>query len=242
MRLARARTGDGPREGELQGGTLHTDDGEYEIEREDLLAPCIPSALYCVGRNYTETLDQMEYDRPEEPDFFIKPPVSVIPTGSAIPYPTFSEEVTYAGELAAVIGKECKNVASEEVPEVVRGYTIMNDVDALDQQGRTARKAFDGSGPLGPWIETELDHRGIDMHTEINDEVRQKANTELMLFDAYEIVSYLSERFTFSPGDVIAFGSPANPGTVEPGDDIEITYEGVGTLKNTVAVPDGTAP
>ncbi len=238
MRLARARSDDGIRKGEYRDGILHTDDGEYVVERDDLLAPCRPSALYCVGRNYTETLDQMEYDRPEEPDFFIKPPVSVIPTETPIPYPTFSEEVTYAGELAAVIGQECKNVPPEAVPEVVRGYTIMNDVDALDQQGRTARKAFDGSGPLGPWIETELDPRGIDMHTEINGETRQEANTELMLFDPYEIVSYLSERFTFSPGDVVAFGSPANPGTIEPGDEIEITYEGVGTLRNSVTQPD----
>ncbi|ADJ14585.1 fumarylacetoacetate hydrolase family protein [Halalkalicoccus jeotgali] len=237
MRLARALTDDGVREGELSDGTLSTDDDEYEVGREDLLAPCVPSALYCVGRNYAATLDQMDYERPEEPDFFIKPPVSVIPTETPIPYPTFSEEVTYAGELAAVIGEECKNVTPEAVPDVVRGYTIMNDVDALDQQGRTARKAFDGSGPLGPWIETDLDPRGIDMHTEINGEVRQEANTELMLFDAHEIVSYLSERFTFSPGDVIAFGSPANPGTVEPGDDIEITYEDVGTLRNGVAKP-----
>ncbi|MEM4782476.1 MAG: fumarylacetoacetate hydrolase family protein, partial [Halalkalicoccus sp.] len=147
-----------------------------------------------------------------------------------------------AGELAAVIGEECKNVSPEEVPDVVRGYTIMNDVDALDQQGRTARKAFDGSGPLGPWIETELDPRGIDMHTEIDGERRQEANTELMLFDPYEVVSYLSERFTFSPGDVIAFGSPANPGTIEPGNEIEITYEGVGTLRNTVAALTDAAP
>ncbi|WP_122089539.1 fumarylacetoacetate hydrolase family protein [Halalkalicoccus subterraneus] len=237
MRLARALTDDGVREGELADGTLSTADAEYEIDREDLLAPCVPSALYCVGRNYAETLDQMDYERPEEPDFFIKPPVSVIPTEAPIPYPTFSQEVTYAGELVAVIGEECKNVPVEAVPDVVRGYTIMNDVDALDQQGRTARKAFDGSGPLGPWIETDLDPRGIDMRTEINGEVRQEANTELMLFGAHEIVSYLSERFTFSPGDAIAFGSPANPGTVEPDDEIEITYEGVGTLRNSVAEP-----
>jgi 2-keto-4-pentenoate hydratase/2-oxohepta-3-ene-1,7-dioic acid hydratase in catechol pathway len=236
MRLARARTRDGVVSGEYDPDEdrLETDDGSYEVGSERLLAPCEPSALYCVGRNYAETLDQMEYERPEEPDFFIKPPVSVISHGTPIPYPTFSEEVTYAGELAAVIDRECTDVSPEEVPDVVRGYTIMNDVDALDQPGRTARKAFDGSGPLGPWIETDLDPTGIDMHTEINGERRQEANTELMLFDPYEIVSFLSERFTFAPGDVIAFGSPANPGTIEPGDEIEITYERVGTLRNAV--------
>lgn len=110
----------------------------------------------------------------------------------------------------------------------------MDDVDALDQQGRTARKAFDGSGPLGPWIETDIDPTGIDMYTYVNDERRQEANTELVLSDPYEIISYLSKRFTFRPGDVVAFGSPANPGLIKPGDTIEITYENIGTLRNPV--------
>ncbi|MEM4781764.1 MAG: fumarylacetoacetate hydrolase family protein, partial [Halalkalicoccus sp.] len=103
MRLARAMTADGPREGEYRDGVLHAEDGEYEIDREELLAPCRPSALYCVGRNYAETLDQMDYERPGEPDFFIKPPVSVIAHRDPIAYPSFTEEFTYAGELAAVI-------------------------------------------------------------------------------------------------------------------------------------------
>ncbi|WP_129113287.1 fumarylacetoacetate hydrolase family protein [Halegenticoccus tardaugens] len=238
MRLARAATPDGVVTGEYRDGSIVADGTEYAVGREaDLLAPCVPSALYCVGRNYAETLAQMEYDRPEEPDFFIKPPTSVIAHEEPIPYPPFTDELTYAGELAAVIGEECRDVAPDAVPEVVRGYTIMNDVDALDQGGRTARKAFDGSGPLGPWIETDLDPRGLDMHTDVSGERRQEANTELMLFDPFEVVSFLSERFTFRPGDVVAFGSPANPGLVEPGDVVEITYEGIGTLRNPIAEP-----
>ena len=238
MRLARAETPDGVVSGEYRDGRIETDDGDYAVGEDDLLAPCAPSALYCVGRNYADTLDQMDYERPDSPDFFIKPPVSVIATGEPIPYPAFSEEVTYAGELAAVIGERCKRVSRADVPEVVRGYTIMNDVDALDQPGRTARKAFDGSGPLGPWIDTDLDPTDIDMRTTIDGETRQEANTVQMLFDPYEIVAFLSERFTLHPGDVIAFGSPANPGLIEPGDEIEITYEGIGTLRNAVAPPE----
>lgn len=235
MRLARIDTADGPVTGEYEDGVVRADGAEYEVGVDgDLLPPCDPSAMYCVGRNYAETLDQMEYERPEEPDFFIKPPASLLAHEESIEYPEFTEELTYAGELAAVIDERCHDVSEDEVPEVVRGYTIMNDVDALDQQGRTARKAFDGSGPLGPWLETDLDPRGIDMHTDIGDERRQDANTELMLFDPYKIVSYLSKRFTFRPGDVVAFGSPANPGLVEPGDTVEITYEGVGTLRNGI--------
>lgn len=235
MRLARLSTPAGPVSGRYDDGVVYADDGRYEVGVDgELLPPCEPSAIYCVGRNYAATLEQMEYERPDEPDFFIKPPASLLGHRESIPYPDFTDELTYAGELAAVIDERCRAVDYDEVPEVVRGYTILNDVDALDQQGRTARKAFDGSAPLGPWLETDLDPRGIDMHTQVAGERRQEANTELMLFDPYEVVSYLAERFTFRPGDVIAFGSPANPGLVSPGDDVEITYEGVGTLRNTV--------
>lgn len=128
----------------------------------------------------------------------------------------------------------CRNVTPREVPNVVRGYTIMNDVDALDQPGRTARKAFTGSAPLGPWIETDLDPTALSMHTYVNDEKRQEATTGLMLFDPFEIIAFLSNRFTLQPGDAIAFGSPANPGNIEPGDTVAITYAGIGTLRNTV--------
>ncbi|QLG26639.1 fumarylacetoacetate hydrolase family protein [Halorarum halophilum] len=235
MRLARARTDDGVREGEYRDGRLVADDAEYEVDEGDLLPPCDPDALFCVGRNFAATLDQMDYERPEEPDFFIKPPHSLLGHRDPIPYPRWTDELTYAGELAAVIDEPCADVEPTEVPEYVRGYTVMNDMDALDQQGRTARKAFTGSGPLGPWLETEVDPTAIDMYTDVAGERRQEANTELMLFDPYEVVSYLSEHFTLRTGDVVAFGSPANPGLVEPGDSVEITYEGIGTLVNEVA-------
>jgi len=232
-------TPDGPVRGEYDDGVLRADDGTYEVGRDGrLLPPADPSALYCVGRNYAETLEQMEYERPEEPDFFVKPPASLLGHERPIPYPEFTDELTYAGELAAVVNERCRNLDPEEAPDAIRGYTVMNDMDALDQQGRTARKAFDASGPLGPWVETDVDPTDIDMWTDIDGERRQEANTELMLFDPYEIVSFLSKRFTLRPGDVIAFGSPANPGLVEPGDEIEITYEGVGTLRNEVVASE----
>lgn len=239
MRIARARTDEGVVTGEYDDGFLYTDDGTYDLAEPtiDLLAPADPSAMYCVGRNYADKIDQMDYDIPEEPDFFIKPPTAVLPPEADIPYPTFSEKLTYAGELAAVIDERVKHIAPEDVPEIVRGYTILNDVDALDQHRRTARKAFDGSGPLGPWIETDMDPYGLDMHTDVNGERRQEANTDQMLFDPYEVVAFLAERFTLRPGDVISFGTPENPGTIEPGDTVELYYEDIGTLRNGVAEP-----
>lgn len=239
MRIARMRTPDGVRTGRYEDGVVTTSLGDA-VAGDDghLTYPCSPSAVYCIGRNYTQTLSQMDYDRPEEPDFFIKPPTALTGPDRPIHYPDWTAELTYAGELAAVIDEQCSEIPRKYVPKVVRGYTILNDVDALDQPGRTARKAFDTSGPLGPWIETDLEPYGIEMETIINGEQRQSATTDQMLFDPYEIISFLSERVTFQPGDVIAFGSPANPGTITPGDTIKITYEGIGTLRNTVERPN----
>lgn len=235
MKIARAQTPDGVVTGDYENGLLESGEKVYEIGSDaDLLAPVSPSTLYCVGRNYTSTNDLMDYDHPTEPDFFIKPSVATHPPDTPIPYPTFSDEVTYAGELAAVVGETCKNVAENDVDDILRGYTIMNDVDALDQEGRTARKAFDGSAPLGPWIETEIDPIGINIRTLINGKERQNSNTDSMIFNPSEVISFLSERCTLLRNDVISFGSPANPGLIEPGDEIEITYEGIGTLRNTV--------
>jgi len=233
MKLARIDTTDGVQHGEYEDGTVRTDDAVYEPDEYDLLAPCEPSVFYCVGRNFGAKVEQMEYDVPDVPDFFIKPPVSLHHPETPIPYPTFSTELTYAGELAAVIDVECKDVSEDDVDDVVRGYTILNDLDCLDQERRTARKAFDSSGPLGPVI-ADIDPVGLDMTTHINGELRQEDNTANMFIKPRAVISFLSERFTFKPGDVISFGSPANPGLLERGDEIEIYYEGIGTLRNTV--------
>jgi 2-keto-4-pentenoate hydratase/2-oxohepta-3-ene-1,7-dioic acid hydratase in catechol pathway len=241
MKLGRIRTPDGPVTGEYADGHVTSEDGETYVVGEDgpLLAPCEPGTFYCVGRNFAEKIDQMDYDVPDTPDWFIKPAVSLHHPEQPIEYPAWTEELTYAGELAAVIDEECHDLATEaEVADALRGWTILNDLDALDQERRTARKAFDGSGPLGPVIETDLDPRGIDMTTHVGGEKRQDATTDWMIFDPYETVAFLSERYTFKPGDVVSFGSPANPGLVEPGDDVDIWYEGIGTLSNTVVDPE----
>jgi 2-keto-4-pentenoate hydratase/2-oxohepta-3-ene-1,7-dioic acid hydratase in catechol pathway len=238
MQLARLLTPDGPIEGEHRDGTIHADDGSYEVGVDGrLLPPAEPSALYCVGKNYAITVSEMDYEKPDQPSFFIKPPASLLAHEEPIRYPPFTAELSYAGELAAVIGQRCSDVAPEDVPDVVRGYTIMNDVDALDQPELTARKAFDGSAPLGPWLETDLDPSDLGSRTTINGELLQEATTDQMLFPVDEIVSFLSARFTLRPGDVIAFGAPSSPGAVEPGDVIELSYEGIGTLRNAVVEP-----
>jgi len=236
-KYARVRTDVGIEVGEYEDGTVTTDEGTATIgEDAELLAPCEPSAFYCVGRNYGEKVDQMGYDVPEKPDFFIKGPTSLLGPNEPIEYPTFTGELTYAGELAAVIGERCHDIDESAVDDAVWGYTILNDLDCLDQERRTARKAFDGSAPLGPVV-ADIDPVGLDMRTHVAGELRQEDNTENMFIKPREVISFLSERFTFRPGDVISFGSPANPGLLEPGDTVAIEYEGIGTLRNEVVAP-----
>lgn len=235
MKLARIRTADGVRTGTIDGEIAHTDTGSYKLgEDASLLAPCDPSAIYCVGRNFASTLEKMDYERPETPDWFIKPPVSSHPPNTPIKYPSWTSELTCAGELAAVMTSTTAPLEIDEVDTAVRGYTILNDLDALDQDGRTARKAFDCSAPIGPWIETDLEVDDIDMTTHVNGELRQEANTSEMIFSPREVISFLSDRYRFRSGDVISFGSPAYPGVLTPGDKIEIWFEGIGTLCNTI--------
>jgi 2-keto-4-pentenoate hydratase/2-oxohepta-3-ene-1,7-dioic acid hydratase in catechol pathway len=238
MRLARICTAKGILTGEYDDGVVHADGETYAVGPDGdaaLMAPCDPAAVFCTGRNFGAKIDQMgEDDRPARPDWFIKPPHALHPPGTPIEYPDWVSEFTYAGELAAVVDERCHDLDVDGVADVLRGYTILNDLDAYGQDRRTARKAFDGSAPLGPWIETDVDLDGMGMETVISGERRQSATVDEMLFSPPEVVAALSERYTFRPGDVISFGSPANPGLIEPGDVVEITYEGVGTLRNAV--------
>jgi 2-keto-4-pentenoate hydratase/2-oxohepta-3-ene-1,7-dioic acid hydratase in catechol pathway len=239
MRIARIDTSDGAKSGEYLDGRVETENGETFTVGEDatLLPPCTPSTLYCAGRNFRDYLRHKGNERPDVPHFFLKPPAALLAAERTIPYPTFADGVGYAGELAAVIGTTCRHVDPDEALEYVRGYTIMNDLDALGQEG-AGMKVFEAAAPLGPWIETELDPGDVTLRTTVGGEVRQEGTTAEMLFTPSRILSFLSHRITLRPDDVVAFGSPANPGEVLPGESVEIWYEGIGTLRNDLAHPD----
>lgn len=238
MRLAGIETEVGWLRGRYEDGVVRVDGVEYTVgEDATMAAPCRPSIVYCVGRNYPAYIEENQFERPEHVSFFLKPPASVHPPGADLPHPAWTDGLKYGGELAAVVGRRCREVAPDEVPDHLRGYTIVNDVDASDQGRITMRKAFDGAAPIGPWIETDVDPFDLEMTTTIAGEQRQADTTASMLFDPHTVVSFLSERFTLRPDDVVALGSPANPGFVTPGDEMAITYEGIGTLRNRVVAP-----
>ncbi|MFB6113987.1 MAG: fumarylacetoacetate hydrolase family protein [Halodesulfurarchaeum sp.] len=237
MRLARIETPDGVFEGTYQGDSVEVDGTAYELGTEaTLLTPSEPGGIYTIGYNFQSYIDLNlpEGDPPEPFGFSLKAPISLRASDEPVPYPSFSSELGYSGELTAVIGAEASHVEEDEVSEIVRGYTIMNDLLATDQETVGTMKVFDGSAPVGPCLATDVDPNDLSMRTTINGDVRQEAHTGQMLQTPSEIIAELSRRCTLQPGDVIALGSPANPGTVEPGDVIEVWIEDIGTLRNRI--------
>lgn len=207
----------------------------WKVEDVRLLTPVIPrSKIVCVGRNYADHAAEMGNELPTSPMLFFKPNTSVVGPGDPVTLPSWTERVSYEAELAVVIGRICKDVPAEKADEVIFGYTAANDLTARDAQetdGQWARaKGFDGSCPLGPWIETELDPSDLRIASRVDGQTKQDSSTAQMVFSVSEIIAYASAAFTLLPGDVILTGTPAGVGQVDEGDRIEVEVEGIGTL------------
>jgi 2-keto-4-pentenoate hydratase/2-oxohepta-3-ene-1,7-dioic acid hydratase in catechol pathway len=216
---------------------------QIPLSQVRLLAPVIPrSKVACIGRNYAAHAAELGNDVPDEPLVFLKPNTSVVGPLDPIVYPRQSSDVQFEGELAVVIARICRDVPVERVGEVVFGYTVANDVTARDLQKKdgqwTRAKGFDSFCPLGPWIETQFDPTDVEVRTELNGEVKQLARTSLMMFDVPAIIAYITSFMTLLPGDVILTGTPAGVGPMQPGDDVSVTVEGLGTLTNKVVSRD----
>ena len=211
----------------------------HPVEDVRLLAPVIPrSKVVGIGRNYAEHAAELAHELPDQPLIFLKPNTSVIGPGDPIVYPAATSDLHHEGELAVVIGRICKDVTVERVPEVVRGYTVANDVTARDLQRQDATwaraKGFDTFCPVGPWIETDLDVSDLRVTTTVGDDLRQDGRTSLMIFDVPTLVSYVSSVMTLLPGDLILTGTPAGVGPMTVGDRVSVTVDGIGTLTNPV--------
>ena len=211
----------------------------FALAEVRLLAPLLPSKVVCVGQNYADHIEEMGSERPPAPVIFLKPSTAVCGPGDPIRRPTrVSERVDYEGELAVIIGRLCSEVPADRAAEVIFGYTCANDVTARDLQARdgqwTRAKGFDTFCPLGPWIETAVDPANLSLTTSLNNEVRQRSNTSLLLHDVPALVAFVSQVMTLIPGDVLLTGTPAGVGPMDKGDEVAVTIEGIGTLTNPV--------
>jgi len=238
VRFARFRV-----DGTEFGGTVDGDEAvapgiRRPLADVTLLAPCRPSKIVCVGRNYADHAGEMGNELPKEPLLFFKPPSAVNDPGGSIVYPRQSSRVDFEGELGVVIGRRCRNVSRDSALEFVLGYTIVNDVTARDLQksdGQWARaKGFDTFAPVGPWIVSDLDWRNVRLTTRLNGLVKQDSSTGSMIFDVPTLLEYISAAFTLEPGDVVATGTPSGVGPMQIGDTVAVEIEGIGTLTNRV--------
>jgi 2-keto-4-pentenoate hydratase/2-oxohepta-3-ene-1,7-dioic acid hydratase in catechol pathway len=249
MRLVRFRFGDRIATGVVEGDGVRALAGTFfdnplpsgeEVPLDDvrLLAPILPSKVVCVGKNYAAHASEFGGEVPEEPLVFLKPSTSVSGPGDPIPLLPISHRVDYEGELAVVIGRIARNVRSEEAFRYILGYTCGNDVTLRDLQKKDDQwaraKGFDGSCPLGPWIQTELDPIDVHLETRVNGVVRQSATTSDMVFGVATIIEFVTEFMTLLPGDVIMTGTPEGVGKLEPGDKVEVEVDGIGVLMNPV--------
>jgi 2-keto-4-pentenoate hydratase/2-oxohepta-3-ene-1,7-dioic acid hydratase in catechol pathway len=218
-------------------------DTERALSEVRLLAPVLPrSKVVGIGRNYAAHAAELGNDVPSEPLMFLKPNTSVVGPGDPVFYPRQSSEVHFEGELAVVIGRICRDVTPERVPEVVYGYTVANDVTARDLQRHdvqfTRAKGFDSFCPLGPWIETDLDTSDLSVTTHLNGDLVQDGRTKDLVFDVPALVAYVTSVMTLLPGDVILTGTPDGVGPMQVGDEVEVTVSGIGSLTNTVVSRD----
>jgi 2-keto-4-pentenoate hydratase/2-oxohepta-3-ene-1,7-dioic acid hydratase in catechol pathway len=219
-----------------------------------------PRKIICLGLNYHEHIEEslsiqvqgLDKEAPKEPILFSKTPNALQGPEQPIMLPRilesydFEDERTdYEAELAIIIGREAKDVSVEDASEYIFGYTCANDVSQRniqngDRSGWFRGKSFDGFAPVGPQIVKGSDIGNVlDLHVEtrLNGDVVQSSSTKLMVFNVYEIVSFISRNLTLSPGDIILSGTPGGVGPIAHGDVVEVEIEDIGVLRNPVVDP-----
>ena len=224
-----------------------------------LLAP-IPDPkrnVMCLGLNYAEHAAEhysttgQQTELPDYPIVFNKATTTVNGPFDDIPFdPNVSDEYDWEVELAVIIGRKGKNISREQALDWVYGYTVLNDVSARDLQRRHKQfflgKSLDGACPMGPWIVTadEVDDpQALRITCQVNDVIKQDSSTKLMIFDVSATIEHLSLGMTLLPGDIIATGTPSGvgfarqpPEFLKAGDVVVCEVEGIGRIKNTVAL------
>ena len=204
-----------------------------------LLAPCKPSKVVAVGRNYKSHIADRNIEAAKEPGLFWKPSSCIIGTGEDIVLPPGANNVHYEAELVVVMGKHAKNIKPADVAGAIFGITAGNDVSERDWQKNDLQwfraKGSDTFGVLGPCIVQGLNYNDLLVESRLNGEVRQSQRTKDFIFPVELVVSYVSQFVTLVPGDIIYTGTPGNTKPMAPGDIIEVEVEGVGVLRNRIA-------
>ena len=217
---------------------LEYDGGSVALSGCRLLAPCEPTKIICVGKNYADHAREMGAEPPGFPVLFMKGSNTLNCHDGAVHAPSFVSRLDYEGELGVVIRCRAKGVKAKDFADYILGYTCLNDVTARDIQQHdgqwTRGKSMDGFCPIGPWAVDDIDPAALKIETRLNGKVMQKGNTADFITSVGELLEFITASMTLEPGDVIATGTPAGIGPMVPGDTVEVEIEGIGTLKNQI--------
>jgi 2-keto-4-pentenoate hydratase/2-oxohepta-3-ene-1,7-dioic acid hydratase in catechol pathway len=223
---------------------------DVPLAEVELLPPLIaPEKILCIGINYkARERDYNFAEPPKYPSMFYRAPNSVVGSGGKLIRPKVSEQLDYEGEIAMVIGRECKHVAKDNALAVIAGLTLCNEGTIRDwiRHGKfnvTQGKNFDATGSIGPWIDTDVDPgRPLQLTVRKNGDVTQDDTTANMIFSFADLIAYVTTFMTLKPGDIISTGTPVKkdaktdpPVWLKPGDTIEIECPAIGVLRNSVA-------
>lgn len=209
-----------------------------------VLTPCAPTKIIALWNNSRALGERLKVAAPEEPLFLLKSIGSALPHDGVIMRPaSYPGKVVFEGELGIVIGKACSNIGEAEAASAIFGYTCINDVTAADLLNKNptfpqwARaKSFDTFGVFGPVIATGLDPMKLSIKTVLNGAERQNYPVSDMYFPPHALVAALSKDMTLLPGDLIMCGTSVGVGVMkEPHNVVEVTIDGIGTLRNTFA-------
>jgi len=229
-----------------EGDELVAPDGSrVPVEGAVHLPPCEPTKIICIHLNYESRVKEFLATLPPAPTYFHKPVSALNAHDGDVVRPPRCKFLNYEGEIAIVIGKECRHVGPDEVAGYIAGYTIGNDFGLHDFRDTDAGsmlrvKGSDTLCPLGPGLTDDWDFRGKRIRTMVNSEVRQDGNTDEMMWDMHYLVADIARTITLVPGDVILSGTPANSRPVQPRDVVEVEVEGLGVLRNRIV--EGPVP
>ncbi|MFB6347205.1 MAG: fumarylacetoacetate hydrolase family protein [bacterium] len=227
------------RTGRLSNGAVETRSRTYSREAISLLPPCTPGKIICIGLNYEEHAEETDTEVPDRPKLFFKGPNTVRGPNVPLNLPFKKKRVDAEAELGVVIDNQAQSIPRGEAMKVVRGFTCFNDLsnrtDHRQEQNWIRGKAFDGAAPIGPVLTTP-DEVPADASIEnrVNGELRQSSSRDRMIFDIPELIEEITRYLTLEPGDVIATGTPRGVEPLEDGDTVEISVEGIGTLRNRI--------
>nr|WP_320113888.1 fumarylacetoacetate hydrolase family protein [uncultured Desulfuromonas sp.] len=213
----------------------------HHITLQGEATPIAVGKIVCLARNYVAHAEELGNEVPSDPVLFIKPATSIIKDGDTMVIPDYSDDCHHEVELAVLIGRTAHKVTAEDAMDYVSGYGIGIDMTLRDTQAVLKEKGypwelakgFDTSCPLSEFVPADQvnDPHDLAIRLQVNDDVRQDANTGLMIRRIPETIAAITRAFTLEPGDLILTGTPAGVGRVVAGDRMIAEIEGVGTLQ-----------